>query len=516
MTVKLGGWRSNSAPRRMFSAPRVNFAIGVLLALTLIITGCASSATDAAVPSSTDTATATAAAGGEPIVTTGTTAAAGAEQPDATATAAPEPTAASPLAAAAGGDAVASKPQAAAAATPAPSRKEVTTYTVRQGDTVSALAQKFGISAETIVTANNMASEDELAVGQELRIPPMTGVLHRVKSGDTLEALAALYDADANAIAQANGLTDPDALEVDQEIVIPDGQLPSREMVASRSGQRPGPLKPSTYIVQEGDSLSAIADRFGISVETLLWSNQFDNPDEIQPGTELIVLPVSGVLYTVQDGDSLNSLSKRFSVPVDEILMANGIADPDTIVVGDKLLLPGGAPEPAAPAPPPPQPTPKPAPAVATKPAAAAPAAAPAPAPAAKPAPAAAPASRGSSIVAVAQEYVGYPYVWGGTSPNVGFDCTGFVYWVLNRRLGIPITRDLWGQLGFGTRVSRAQVQTGDLVFFQNTYTSGLSHVGIALDNSRFVHAASERYGVIVSRLDDAYWSAHWYGASRP
>ena len=59
-------------------------------------------------------------------------------------------------------------------------------------------------------------------------------------------------------------------------------------------------------------------------------------------------------------------------------------------------------------------------------------------------------------------------------------------------------------------------MQAGDLVFFQNTYQAGLSHVGIALDNTYFIHAASENYGVMVSRLTDAYWSARWYGATRP
>jgi cell wall-associated NlpC family hydrolase len=280
--------------------------------------------------------------------------------------------------------------------------------------------------------------------------------------------------------------------------------------------------------------LMAIAQRAGISVETLLWANQIDDPDTLTVGMELVVLPVSGVLYSVEPGDTLNALSAQFNVSVDELLMANGIDDPATIQIGTKLLMPGGSPirPTATPAPTPtpipiptstptpkPQPTPEAPVAAAAQPVDSEPVAA-AEEPAAaemevasEPAPA---PSLGQQTIAIAQEFVGYNYVWGGISPSPGFDCTGYVYYIFNKRLGIRMPRDLWGQLGSGTRVSRGQVQAGDLVFFQNTYQSGLSHVGIALDNERFIHASSERYGVMVSRLGDAYWSARWYGATRP
>lgn len=403
----------------------------------------------------------------------------------------------------------------------APARSEIVRYEVKEGDSLSTIADEYGVSVETLVQVNGLAGADSLSIGQELRIPPVSGALHRVQSGDTLEGIAALYGADVSAILQANSIDNPDSLTLEQELIIPGGKVSPRGLLASRSGQRPAvPLKPSTYVVQPGDSLGAIADRFGISLETMLWANDVEDPNSIQPGFELTVLPVSGVLYTVKSGDTLIDISARFSVPIDEILMANGIDDPATIVVGDKLLLPGGAPIKPTPTPVPPKPTatptpkPQPAPAPATaKPAAPAPTPSPAPAPA--PAPAAQPSNRGQQIVAVAREYLGLPYVWGGTSPSVGFDCTGYVYYVLNKRLGIPTTRDLWGQLNSGKRISRQEVQAGDIVFFQNTYQPGLSHVGIALDNSTFIHAASERYGVIVSKLNDAYWSARWFGASR-
>ncbi len=453
---------------------------------------------------------------------------AGPATPVPTATATPTATQAPPVVAQ--GSPVAASGSAEPTASPTAeasqaARKQIITHEVKEGETLSDLADRYGVTVATIVQANGLADENDLVVGQQLRVPPVSGTLHRVREGDTVESIAALYNADVEAIVAANGIADPNSLALDQELLVPGGRVPSRALLASRSGQRgAGPLRPGIYVVQEGDTLAQIASNFGITVETLLWANRFSDPNLIVPGTELVVLPVSGVLYTVQEGDTLSEISQHFNVAAEEILMANGIDDPNTIQVGLKLLLPGGAPPPT-PTPVPPTPTPKPrptatpaptaAPAVAEKPAP--PAAAPQPvAPAAQPpAPPPAPAGGGAQIVAVAQEYLGYAYVWGGTSPSTGFDCTGFVYWVLNKRLGKPVPRDLAGQLGAGVRIDRSQVQTGDLVFFQNTYQPGLSHVGIALDNSRFIHAASERYGVIVSSLNDAYWSARWYGATR-
>ena len=404
------------------------------------------------------------------------------------------------------------EPAQAAAETAPAERREVVVHTVGEGEMLSTIAEQYGVSWESIVAINGLTSEDELAIGQKLRIPPVSGVIHKVQPGDTLEAIAALYGAEVMPIVVMNGLDNPDSLETDQELIIPGGTPPARGLLASRGGQRSGPLKPGTYVVKEGDSLGSIADRFGISVETLLWANQVSDPDSIQVGDELVVLPVSGALYTVKPGDTINTIASKSGVSAGEIMMANGIDDPQSLQVGAKLLLPGGKPI-RDPQPEPPKPTatpqpapPKPAPQAAPQP--------PAPAPAA-PAPAPASGTLGQKTISIAQQYIGYPYVWGGTGPR-SFDCTGFVYFIFNKQLGLSMPRDLWGQLGSGKRVDRANVQAGDLVFFQNTYQPGLSHVGIALDNTRFIHAASESYGVMVSRLNDSYWAARWYAASRP
>lgn len=126
----------------------------------------------------------------------------------------------------------------------------------------------------------------------------------------------------------------------------------------------------------------------------------------------------------------------------------------------------------------------------------------------------AAPVGRLAGVVAIAQKYLGAPYAWGGTSPG-GFDCSGFV-WFVYHQAGIPLPRDLWGQLQAGPRVSRLSLEPGDLVFFANTYQSGLSHVGIYLGAEHFIHAEDYGTGVVISSLANSYWGGSYFAASRP
>lgn len=115
-------------------------------------------------------------------------------------------------------------------------------------------------------------------------------------------------------------------------------------------------------------------------------------------------------------------------------------------------------------------------------------------------------------IIATARNYIGVPYVWGGTSPS-GFDCSGFVYYVFKQH-GITLNRTTATQYSHGTYVSKSNLQPGDLVFFQNTYTTGISHIGIYIGSGQFIHASSSK-GVTISSLSNSYWSSHYYGARR-
>ncbi len=120
----------------------------------------------------------------------------------------------------------------------------------------------------------------------------------------------------------------------------------------------------------------------------------------------------------------------------------------------------------------------------------------------------------GDSIVAEGLNYVGLPYVWGGTTP-AGFDCSGFLYYVLTQVFGYEFPRMLEVQAVSGDYVDPANLVPGDLVFFQNTYTWGLSHAGIYIGGGQFVHAGSERTGVTISNMWDDYWGSRYYTARR-
>lgn len=120
--------------------------------------------------------------------------------------------------------------------------------------------------------------------------------------------------------------------------------------------------------------------------------------------------------------------------------------------------------------------------------------------------------SGSSDIVSVAKQYLGVPYVWGGTSPS-GFDCSGFVQYVF-RQCGYSVTRTADTQYYDGTPVSYSNLQAGDLVFFVNTYaTSGISHIGIYIGGGQFIHCANG--GVKISSLGESYYSSRYYGACR-
>ncbi len=105
-------------------------------------------------------------------------------------------------------------------------------------------------------------------------------------------------------------------------------------------------IDPITYTVQAGDSVSAIADQFGVSVETILWNNGSleDNPDYLSLGDVLTILPVSGVYHTVAEGDTLESIAGQYEASVEDIINfeGNDLEEPYTLVIGQELIVPGG------------------------------------------------------------------------------------------------------------------------------------------------------------------------------
>ena len=119
----------------------------------------------------------------------------------------------------------------------------------------------------------------------------------------------------------------------------------------------------------------------------------------------------------------------------------------------------------------------------------------------------------GSSILEEAKKHLGAPYVYGGASP-AGFDCSGFVYYVLKTQ-GIPAYRTPEDQFRMGTPVEKSQLQPGDIVYFYGTYADRISHTGIYAGNGQFIHSPNSRSVVSYSNLQSGYWADHYYGARR-
>jgi len=120
----------------------------------------------------------------------------------------------------------------------------------------------------------------------------------------------------------------------------------------------------------------------------------------------------------------------------------------------------------------------------------------------------------GQKVANDALGFLGTAYVYGGTSPS-GFDCSGLTTYVY-RNYGYSLTRDANGQFrDNGVQVDKSELAIGDLVFFSSNGGSSVTHVGIYIGDSEFVHASTYSTGVIVSRLDSAYYVSVWYGAKR-
>ena len=120
----------------------------------------------------------------------------------------------------------------------------------------------------------------------------------------------------------------------------------------------------------------------------------------------------------------------------------------------------------------------------------------------------------GQQMADKALTYNGYPYVWGGASPSSGFDCSGLVYYIA-KCFGYSIPHGSTSQYAYGTYVEKADLLPGDFVFFENTYTEGISHVGIYIGDGKFIHASTSETGVKISSLSETYYINHYYGARR-
>ncbi len=120
-----------------------------------------------------------------------------------------------------------------------------------------------------------------------------------------------------------------------------------------------------------------------------------------------------------------------------------------------------------------------------------------------------------AAMLAEAERYLGFPYVWGGSSPSTSFDCSGYVSWVINHSGAGNVGRQTaQGLYNLCTPVSRAEMRPGDLIFFTGTYSTAnpVTHVGIYVGNERMIHCGDP---ISYARIDSQYWLSHYYSGGR-
>ena len=204
------------------------------------------------------------------------------------------------------------------------------TYTVRRGDTLSEIAARFGTTVNELVRLNNIADPDRIYEGDRLiiRAGAGDGDTYTVQRGDTLSEIAARFGTTVNELVRLNNIADRDLI------------YPGQVLIIRESGGSTPPSGTTTYTVQRGDTLSEIAERFGTTVSALVMANNIADRDRIYPG-QVLVIPADGCVdnYIVQRGDTLSGIAQRFGTTVARLASLNNIRNTDRIYVGQVLSL---------------------------------------------------------------------------------------------------------------------------------------------------------------------------------
>lgn len=318
---------------------------------------------------------------------------------------------------------------------------------------------------------------------------------YKVKSGDSLWLIAQKYDVGVGQLKSWNSLSG--------SIIFPNQVIETAKSTntSNSNSTNNSSSSDSAYTVKRGDTLSGIASKHNISLSDLMKWNSLDST-LIYPGNELVVskdgsssgggeadsssgnessskpAPDKDVgassVYTVKSGDTLSGIAGRNGVSVAELKKWNGMSS-DLILIGQKLNL--GAGDGAS---------------------------------SDNSTPTADVEYNTDKLISVAKEMNGTGYAWGGESPS-GFDCSGFIHYSYDAA-GKDLKRlSTSGYYNRAFYVNKPQV--GDLVFFENTYQRGISHMGIYLGGDQFIHAGSD--GVQISSLNNSYWSKHFDGYKR-
>ncbi|MDI3311475.1 MAG: LysM peptidoglycan-binding domain-containing protein [Thermoanaerobacterium sp.] len=249
------------------------------------------------------------------------------------------------------------------------------TYVVKSGDTLFSIAKKFNTSVEAIISRNNIVNPSLIYPGQTLIIP-VNGVYYTVMPGDTIYLIGQKFGVPYESIIYVNNILYPYTIYPGQMLFIPGGNIPMQSVpetsyayntyTGSFSEMHNIPAAPmynmpcpTNYIVQPGDTLWSIANKFGVPLDEILRANYFMDPNMIYPGQTVIIPcppktaptmpynppfehPKEGrMVYVVKPGDTLYNIAARFNTTVDAILRANpDIQNPSLIYPGHRIIIP--------------------------------------------------------------------------------------------------------------------------------------------------------------------------------
>jgi LysM repeat protein len=378
-------------------------------------------------------------------------------------------------------------------------------HTVQKGDSLWKIATQYQTTVSELKSLNNLKS-DLLQVNQTLQVTAAAKSAktvasttasstsnYVVKSGDYLGKIANKFNTTVKDLKSLNGLNS-DMIYVGQTLKV----TGKTETTTPPTAKKPPVESTSTsvYTVVSGDTLSKIGLQYKVSVAEIKKLNSLSS-DMIYVGQKLKVNakatstttppatkppvtppaePAKTSQYIVKSGDTLGKISQQYKMTVQKLKELNSLKS-DMIYVGQKLKVTGEN-------------------AVVTTP---------------KPAPEAPVGEFAAAFINVAHSVMGVPYAWGGSTLN-GFDCSGFIYYAANQA-GYKIGR--YSAEGYYSRTYYVdQPQPGDLVFFENTYKKGISHLGIYIGNNEFIHA-DEKKGITISNLSNPYYTAHFDGVKR-
>ncbi len=231
-------------------------------------------------------------------------------------------------------------------------------HTIRQGETISTIAKKYGISQYSILSANNLSNRAKIYAGKTLVVPvpndrgystprqqnrafSSDGGVYTVRSGDTVWDIAKAFGVSSEQLRRWNNLDGEGRIFVGQKLKVSSEGSESSASAPSSSGT----AAEDTYVVKKGDSLWDIATRLGISADALRQANGLGRRGYIYPGQKLKIPGTAAsdrfMVHTVKRGDTVAGIASLYGTTVDKIISWNNISDPRRIGVGDRLKIYG-------------------------------------------------------------------------------------------------------------------------------------------------------------------------------